>query len=253
MLFGGAAVWLLYNQMRSSRYSIFKDHWDGNYGDLSMAQPQPFPDNTGGTQIPPPLLPNPGYKPYAGSPGDNILSTPIPEPQGPNIYITPSTPEDPMGHIYPNPSNATVSPLLAVMSENKNGTLSGTPAKIYPNDDTETIRGRTRENESAQILANNGYNVHQSPTVPGPSNPDYLVNGDVFDNYAPKTGNVTNIVSNISDKVGSGQAPNIVLNLNDSTATIDDVMSHVDRYPVDGLRTLIVIDKFGRIVVKRGR
>ena len=54
--------------------------------------------------------------------------------------------------------------------------------------DSETKRGLGRENESADLLADAGYNVHQNPKVTGDKNPDYLIEGRIFDNYAPISG-----------------------------------------------------------------
>ena len=51
------------------------------------------------------------------------------------------------------------------------------------------------------------YDIEQNPTVPGDKNPDYRIEGQIFDNYAPSSGNARNIATNISDdKVTSGQA-----------------------------------------------
>jgi hypothetical protein len=128
------------------------------------------------------------------------------------------------------------------------GSLSGTPARIGPLDDAETIRGRTRENESAAILAENGYDVVQNPAVSGSKNPDYLLNGDIFDNYAPSTGNVRNIADVISGKVADEQADNVVVNLADSPATPAALQSQMDNYPIPGLKHVIVIDQSGLII-----
>jgi filamentous hemagglutinin len=129
-----------------------------------------------------------------------------------------------------------------------NGSLSGTPTQIPPLSDAVTARSLTLENQSATVLADRGYDVVQNPVVPGPKNPDYLINGAIFDNYAPSTGNVRNIASNISDKVTGGQASNIVVNLTDSSATPAALQTQLTNYPVPGLKQVIVIDQSGAVI-----
>jgi hypothetical protein len=73
-----------------------------------------------------------------------------------------------------------------------------------------------RENESATTLAKGGYDVEQNPTVLGDKNPDYLVNGKIFDCYAPTTSNIRNIADRVETKVVRRQADRIVLNMTDS-------------------------------------
>ena len=133
-------------------------------------------------------------------------------------------------------------------STTNNGSLSGTPTQIPPLSDAVTARSLTLENQSANVLANSGYDVVQNPVVPGPKNPDYLIDGAVFDNYAPSTGNVRNIASNISDKVTSGQASNIVVNLTDSSATPAALQTQLTNYPVPGLKQVIVIERSGAVI-----
>jgi hypothetical protein len=71
--------------------------------------------------------------------------------------------------------------------------LSGRRAKISERDDPETRRGLYRENESADVSYASGHSVEQKPIIKGRKNPDYLIDGEVFDNYAPKTGSRRNI------------------------------------------------------------
>ncbi|MBE8614144.1 hypothetical protein CYG68_17350 [Morganella morganii] len=66
------------------------------------------------------------------------------------------------------------------------GTLTGAVTKVTPQMTKENIRSLNRENESAKILSESGFNVEQNPTVVGDKKPDYRINGGIFDNYAPK-------------------------------------------------------------------
>lgn len=129
--------------------------------------------------------------------------------------------------------------------------LSGRPTPINPSDDAATTRGLTLENDSAVILANNGYQVEQNPTVPGGKTPDFRINGDIFDAYSPETGSVRNIWSTVLGKVESGQAPNIVLNLGSnpafpsSSATVPQIINQFNSYPISGLGKMLIIDQTG--------
>ncbi|WP_329728901.1 hypothetical protein [Archangium sp.] len=102
------------------------------------------------------------------------------------------------------------------------GRLTGTPKQPRLNDDPETTRGRIRENESARTLAEHGYDVEQNP--PRRSNgkePDYKLNGEYADCYAPRTDKPLNILDTVASKVNDDQAARIVLNLDDSQVTLD--------------------------------
>ncbi|MBV8572527.1 MAG: hypothetical protein JO319_18055, partial [Acidobacteriaceae bacterium] len=44
------------------------------------------------------------------------------------------------------------------------------------------------ENQSADILADAGHKVEQNPKLPGPKNPDYHIEGQMFNCYAPQPG-----------------------------------------------------------------
>lgn len=82
--------------------------------------------------------------------------------------------------------------------------------------------GFTRENESAQILAQNGYRVDQNPRDHHAiSNPDYEIEGRPFDSYAPGANkSARGIWSYLKeDKVDKLQTSRVVLNLRAGTAT----------------------------------
>jgi filamentous hemagglutinin len=129
------------------------------------------------------------------------------------------------------------------------GELTGTPTRIPAAADASEIRSLTRENQSAEILANGGFKVEQNPTVTGPKNPDYRINGEVFDNYAPASSSVRNIASNIEEKVIAGQTNNVVVNLADSSTTLAALQAQLTNYPVSGLKQVIIIDKSGSFTV----
>jgi len=74
------------------------------------------------------------------------------------------------------------------------------------------------------------------------------VNGEIFDNYAPSTGNVRNIASEISNKVLKGQTNNVVVNLSDSSVTPQELQNQLNNYPIPGLKQVIVINKSGEVI-----
>ncbi len=130
------------------------------------------------------------------------------------------------------------------------GSLSGTATNIGALDDAATTRSLIRENGSAVKLSENGYTVEQNPVVTGTAkNPDYRINGVVFDNYAPSTSNVRNAASEIESKVAKGQTDNVVVNLADSTITPAQLQSQLTNYPIPGLKQVIVIDQNGKVIV----
>ncbi|MEI2630984.1 hypothetical protein V8O30_25515, partial [Erwinia aphidicola] len=126
------------------------------------------------------------------------------------------------------------------------GSLSGQPTKLPPNASVENIRSLQRENEGAAILSQNGYHVEQNPVTPGGKNPDYKINGEVFDNIAPKTNSVRNIYDRALEKVNSGQTNNVVINLADTKASVSDLQKQFSDWPIKGLDKVIVIDQTGK-------
>lgn len=105
-----------------------------------------------------------------------------------------------------------------------------------------------RENESADILAQNGYDVEQSPGVNEyGKTPDYRIEGKYFDCYAPSTDNLTTIRKHLSGKVKEHQADRIILNLDDCPRPMSDIRSILERRPIAGLKEILVIQN-GNIV-----
>ncbi|MEQ9843260.1 VENN motif pre-toxin domain-containing protein [Pectobacterium brasiliense] len=126
------------------------------------------------------------------------------------------------------------------------GSLSGQPTKLPPNASAENIRSLQRENEGAAILSQNGYHVEQNPVTSGVKNPDYKINGEIFDNIAPKTNSVRNIYDRALEKVNSGQTNNVVINLADTKANVSDLQKQFHDWPIKGLDKVIVIDQSGK-------
>jgi hypothetical protein len=132
----------------------------------------------------------------------------------------------------------------------KKGSLTGRSSQAGPDADEATKKGIERENESAQLLAKNGYDVEQNP--PRRSNgkaPDYRINGVYYDCMAPSTPNARNIASRIKrEKIDPEQADRVVLNLDDTSVTVDAMRKQLSDWPIPGLKELIAI-KDGKIIL----
>jgi hypothetical protein len=129
-----------------------------------------------------------------------------------------------------------------------NAKPSGQTTKIGKDQDASVKRSLQRENESADILAQKGYDVEQNPQVPGLKNPDYRIEGEIFDNVAPSTGSPRNIASRIQEKVDEGQTDRIVLNLADSPVDISKLNAQLHDWPIDKLKEVLVIDSQGNLI-----
>jgi hypothetical protein len=93
--------------------------------------------------------------------------------------------------------------------------------------------------------------VEQRPNVEGQKNPDFRINGTLFDNYAPRSVSLRNIRGIIQKKVEENQAKNIILNLRDTPVTVQECNNYLLLYPVDGLDKLWIVDKWGEIHYSR--
>ncbi|AEK61565.1 hemagglutinin repeat-containing protein [Collimonas fungivorans] len=121
------------------------------------------------------------------------------------------------------------------------GTLTGDLAVPPQNASSDMVRSFARQNESAQTLANYGLKVEQLPETGTPGgNPDLKINGSLADVYAPTSKNVQTIADTLAYKVQQ-QAPNIVINLNDSILTSSQIIQQLLTTPVPGLNSVYFI------------
>ena len=136
------------------------------------------------------------------------------------------------------------------------GALDGTPGGIRatnkPNAAADFKRGIARENEAADVLASKGYKVEQGPVLsdadrirdgikPG-KNPDYRIEGRIFDGYAPQTPTAAGVYDGILDKVAKGQTHRIVLNLGDTNVRPGDIQKLLRESPIAGLQEVVIVD-----------
>jgi len=81
-----------------------------------------------------------------------------------------------------------------------------------------------RENEAADHAARAGYDVEQNPSVPGTKDPDYRIEGRVFDGYSPQGGDLNTIRDTMHGKVADGQTRRLLLNVDDAPAVnVEDI------------------------------
>jgi filamentous hemagglutinin len=136
------------------------------------------------------------------------------------------------------------------------GVIRGEPEAPPSNAKPEQVRSIARQNEAAQTLSEHGFDIEQLPNNNGRTNtrqPDLRINGELADVYSPKTPNVQSVWDAVNDKANPAQiktyqAPNVVVNLADSTLSVSDVAQFVQRNPVNGLKNLVVI-KDGKVTV----
>ena len=118
--------------------------------------------------------------------------------------------------------------------------------------DVDNSRAINRENESAKTLAEHGYKVNQlSDTTAGKlqgiKKPDFEIEGNVFDNYAPSANkSARGVWSEIRDKVsnpktGAKQADRFVINMSDSKLSFDEMTKQFKDFPLDGLKEIILV------------
>lgn len=134
---------------------------------------------------------------------------------------------------------------------------------ISPHDRPAQRRALELENECADVVAGKGYQVHQNPTSQKVAEarattedagdpertPDYLIEGHVFDCYAPTPHKpVRGIWSEVTKKVDKGQTQRVVLNLTDWRGSVGDLQKQFGNWPVPGLRELVAVTPNGSII-----
>ena len=80
------------------------------------------------------------------------------------------------------------------------------------------------------------------------SQPAYLIEGRIFDAYAPRTHRAQRIWDRLRRKVERGLAYRFVVGLFDTRVTVDELRSVLHANPIAGLREVIVIDKDRNVI-----
>lgn len=174
-------------------------------------------------------------------------SAPKPEPAPPKPRPEPEPRPRPEPEPKPKPRPKQAPPGHTQPTGELGGKPSGRPTKVRPQDDAATQRSHRRENESADVLAKNGYKVEQNPSVPGAKDPDYRIEGEVFDCKAPDTSRPRNAAKAMETALQDGQADRFVLNLEDSSITPEAMKKQLTDWPIEGLKEVLAI-KNGEVI-----
>jgi hypothetical protein len=98
------------------------------------------------------------------------------------------------------------------------------------------------ENETADVLAKRGYDVEQNPKVEGTNKkPDYRIEGEIFDNYAPSTASPRSIWTTVLEKVEEQQARRVVVNLDSSAVDLVKLQQQFADWPIENLEQVLIV------------
>ncbi|WP_051884370.1 CdiA C-terminal domain-containing protein [Chryseobacterium luteum] len=134
--------------------------------------------------------------------------------------------------------------------ENLSAKPRGRLTKIPDNLDDATKTSLILENDAAQILAKKGFDIEQNPSIKTTlKNPDYIIEGEVFDCYSPFNSNksVRGIWSEIADKIEKDQTNRIILNLKNWNGDIPKLQKQFLDWEISGLKEVIYITKQGEV------
>ncbi|GAA2183456.1 CdiA C-terminal domain-containing protein [Micromonospora lupini] len=119
------------------------------------------------------------------------------------------------------------------------------------------------ENACADTVAGKGYRLHQNPTRQEiaearrntgdagkpDKDPDYLIEGHVFDCYSPTPAKaVRGVWTEVSGKVASQQTQRIMLNLQDWRGDLGTLQKQFDDWPIHHLKELTALTPSGEII-----
>ncbi len=153
--------------------------------------------------------------------------------------------------VEPKKTTAKVDKTEPSLKPDKSNKPEGVPEKPKKNMSADNVRSLNRQNESANLLAENGYKVKQLPAnskIQGKKNPDFEIEGKTFDNYAPANSATTaRIDSALRKKIDGGQTDRFVLNLNDSKVSLEEMRQQLEKFPIKDLKEIIVI-KDGKVI-----
>lgn len=125
-----------------------------------------------------------------------------------------------------------------------------------PND-IDNRRSYELQDEAADVLAQHGYRVEQlhestSAKTAGIKQPDFRIEGQIFDCYAPgrnSSGLPTsprNVHSSMQEKLIDSQADRFVLNLDGWGGSIDDLRAQFETWPDYAIREVLIV-RGGRV------
>ena len=107
--------------------------------------------------------------------------------------------------------------------------------------DPDVAISDTLENEAAHTLARAGFDVEQNPAPQNHKKPDYKINGEYFDALAPKSAKPRNVWDRIREKIEAKQTDRIVLILDRTPVTAEQVSVELQLDPIEDLKQIIAI------------
>lgn len=219
-------------------------------GSVTTSIPDPRPPSSTGSPSPavpdtqerlvPPVLPPRAQLGEGGftqaPPVPRVLpGTPVDGPRGPEVVVMAA----------PTPRDGVVG-----------GVPTGTPEAARPGDERGKQEGIRIQVASGNAMAAGGYQVQWHPEIRPEDgiaegkDPDLRlggVNGNIADVVAPQSPNPSQVRRAISEKVGEQQAYHIILNLERTNVTREQMEALLQRRPIEGLRELFIIEKNGAI------
>jgi hypothetical protein len=145
------------------------------------------------------------------------------------------------------------------------GRPEGQPSRVPAGPDETVRQSIIMENSAAAVLADGGWRVKQNPTPQEvarareetgdtgkpASNPDYLLEGRVFDCYSPTKSDksVRGVWSEVADKVVERQqTQRVVVNLERWRGDLTALRKQFADWPIEGLKEVKAIMADGKIV-----
>lgn len=98
-------------------------------------------------------------------------------------------------------------------------------------------------------MAKNGFDIEQNPFVSGVKNPDYKIEGKIFDCYSPTKSDkpVRGIWFEVEDKIKKGQTTRVILNLKIWKGDIVKLQKQFSDWSIEGLEEVMYITKDSKI------
>ncbi|MDP9702307.1 hypothetical protein J2T16_005284 [Paenibacillus intestini] len=133
---------------------------------------------------------------------------------------------------------------------------NGTRTKIPNNADKATKQSLELENDAADVLAKNGYQIEQNPKVRESDgidinrDPDFRIEDRIFDCYSPtENKGIRGIWSEVEEKVvAKKQTKNVVINLSKWAGDDASLLKQFRDWKIEGLEEVIAIKKDGKII-----
>ena len=123
----------------------------------------------------------------------------------------------------------------------------GTPETVHRSAPAAKQLNVTRQNESADFLAREGFEIrHNDTPLPNGKEPDYHMEGNYWDHLNPTSNNVDQVRAGIRKKAhrdpDKRQADRLVVRLDDTSVSTADVVGILQRKPIRELIEVLIIE-----------